>query len=128
MTIILLLMKRDLLSTARVFCLSIIAELSRVSYIIVPHVYIPALETCTSLSVRSNDNIKSSIINGFILLPVKIPSLALRGLNFGSAHTTCALVDSIVIFTIHETVMSEPIRSVLEELTSIETAEKNLEF
>ena len=59
-----LLMNRDLLSTVRVYCLSIIAELSRVSFIIVPHVYIPALETCTSLSVRSNDKIKWSIING----------------------------------------------------------------
>ena len=71
-------MNRDLLSTVRVYCLSIIAELSRVSFIIVPHVYIPALETCTSLNVRSNDTIKSSINNGFILLPIKLLSVALR--------------------------------------------------
>ena len=117
-------MNRDLLSTVRVYCLSIIAELSRVSFIIVPHVYIPALETCTSLSVRCNDNIKSSIINGFNPLPVKIPSVMLRELNSGSTHTTCATVTSIVIFNTQETVMSEPIRSVLEGVTSNETTEK----
>ena len=121
-----LLTKRDLLSTVRVYCLSIIAELPRVSFIIAPRVYTPALETCASLSVRSNDNIKSSIINGFIPLPVKIPSTALRRLNFGSAHNTCATLASIVIFTTHETAMSEPIRSVLEGISSIETAKKSL--
>ena len=118
-------MNRDLLSTVRVYCLSIIAELSRVSCIITPHVYIPALETCTSLSVRFDDNIKSAIIDRFIPMPFKIQSVMWRELNFGSVHTTCATVTSIVIFNSHETLISEPIRSVLEGVTSIETAEKN---
>ena len=113
-----LLMNRDLLSTDRVYCLSIIADSLRVSFIIAPHVYTPALETCTSLSVRSNDTIE----------PVKIPSVVLRGLNSGSSHTICALMTSIVIFTTHVTVISEPIRNVLEGVTSIETAVENLEF
>ena len=119
-------MNRDLLSTVRVYCFSIIAESSRLSFIIVPHVYIPALETCTSLSVRSNDNIKSPIINGFIPLPVKIPSVMLRRLKSELTHTMFATVVSIVIFTIQETVMSEPIRSVFDGVTSIETAKKSL--
>ena len=110
-----LLMNRDLLSTDRVYCLSIIADSSRVSLIIAPHIYTPALETCTSLSVRSNDT-------------VKFPSVVLRGLRSGSTQTTCALMTSIVIFTTHVTVISEPIRNVLEEVKSIETAVENLKF
>ena len=113
-----ILMNRDLLSTVSVYCLSILAESLRVSLIIVQHVYAPTLETCTSLSVRSNDTIE----------PVNIPSVVLRGLNSGSTHTICAPMTSIVIFTIHETVISEPIRNVLEGVTSIETAVENLEF
>ena len=111
---IILLMNKDLLLTARVYCLSIIADSPRVSFIIAPHVYTPTLETFTSSSVRSNDTTE----------PVKM----LRGLNSGSAHTTCVLVTSIVIFTTHVTVISEPIRNVLEEVKSIETAVENLEF
>ena len=115
-------MKRDLLSTVRVYCLSIMATSPTVSFIIVLHIYIPALETCTSLITRSNDNIKSTI-------PLAVdPSILLRRIKFGSVHTSCATVTSIVIFTIHETVISEPIRSVLEEGASIETANKNQKF
>ena len=75
--------------------------------------------------MRSNDKIKSSIRS--FPLPVKFPSTVLRGLKYRSIHTACDAVTSIVIFTIHETVMSEPIRSVHEGETSIETAKKNVE-
>ena len=70
-------MNRNLLSTFRIYCLSIIVESPRVSFIIVPHVYTPALEMCTLLITRSNDRTKSSIA-----LPIKVLSIVLRGLRY----------------------------------------------
>ena len=91
----------------------------RVSFIITSQIYTPALETCISLIMRSNDKIKS-----LTPLPVKFPSTILRGLKYCSVHTTRYAVISIVIFTIHESVILEPTRKVLEGKTSIEKAKK----
>ena len=118
--------ERDLLSTVRVYSFWIVATSPRVSFIMASQIYTPALETCTSLIMRSSDKIKSSIRS--IPSPVKFPWTALRRLKYWSAHTTWYAVTSIVIFTIHETVMSEPIRSVFEGEALIEKAKKkNLE-